>query len=133
RPDGYLLYRHQGWTRPRTLQVKDLVGLTPEVELALWRFAAEMDLTDVVKGDAPVDDPLQWALDDPRRRRVVKIQDVVWLRVLDVPAVLEARPWFADGTVVIEVTDQLGHASGRWRVTTRDGAAWVEAANDPAQ
>lgn len=128
RPDGYVLYRHQGWTRPRTLEVKDLVGRTPQVELALWQFVAEMDLTDVVKASSSLEDPLSWALADPRRRRVTGVKDVIWLRVLDVPRALEARPWYADGVLVLEVDDPLGHAAGRWRVETRDGVATVEPA-----
>jgi predicted acetyltransferase len=42
-----------------------------------------------------------------------------------VPTALAARPWTADGTVVLEVDDPLGHAAGRWRVRTEDGRASV--------
>ena len=34
------------------------------------------------------------------------------MRVLDVPVALAARPWTADGDVVLEVTDAQGHAAG---------------------
>jgi predicted acetyltransferase len=51
--------------------------------------------------------------------------DALWVRVLDVPAALAARPWGRDGEVVLEVADPLGHAAGRFRVVTRDGVAEV--------
>ena len=54
------------------------------------------------------------------------VADFLWLRVLDVPTALAARPWGADGSVVIEVDDELGHASGRWRVEVEGGRAAVE-------
>ncbi|WP_185994526.1 GNAT family N-acetyltransferase [Nocardioides campestrisoli] len=130
-PDGFVLYRHQGWDRPRTVQVEDLVAVSPAAELALWRFLAEMDLTDVLKASAPVEDPLTWALADPRSRRLTEVGDHIWLRVLDVPRALEARPWYGDGEVVLEVADPMGHAAGRWRVTARDGAATVTPTDDP--
>ncbi|WP_162599689.1 GNAT family N-acetyltransferase [Nocardioides solisilvae] len=126
-PDGYVLYRHQGWDRPRTVRVQDLVGLTPRAELALWRFLADIDLTEVVRATTSPDDPLTWALADPQTRRVTGVRDHIWLRVLDVPRCLEARPWYGDGEVVLDVADPLGHATGRWRVAVRDGAATVSA------
>ena len=46
--------------------------------------------------------------------------------MLDVPTALAARPWGADGSVVIEVDDPLGHAAGRWQVQVEDGRASVE-------
>jgi predicted acetyltransferase len=75
-------------------------------------------------------DPLWWALREPRVVRTTGTADMLWLRVLDVVAALEARPWYADGEVVLEVEDPLGHAAGRWRVAAGDGAARVTATED---
>jgi len=74
---------------------------------------------------AAVDDPLAWALVDPYVVRVTGQSDALWVRLLDVPVALEARPWGRDGSVVLEVDDPLGHAAGRFRVTTVAGAAEV--------
>ena len=74
--------------------------------------------------------PLEWAVTDPRVVTTTKVNDMLWLRVLDVPAALAARPWGADGDVVLEVSDPLGHADGRWRVSVRDGAAEVAVTDD---
>ena len=108
--------------------MSDLVALTPAAYLRLWRFLADLDLSDTVEWDrAPVDDPLSWALVDPFLARVTRLTDALWVRVLDVPAALAARPWGRDGEVVLEVADPLGHAAGRFRVVTRDGVAEVDA------
>ncbi|WP_298511889.1 sterol carrier protein domain-containing protein [uncultured Nocardioides sp.] len=66
-----------------------------------------------------------WALVDPYRVKVTRKIESLWVRVLDVPTALAARPWGRDGDVVLEVTDPLGHAHGRFRVVTRDGTAEV--------
>jgi predicted acetyltransferase len=133
-PDGYVAYRpgpRQG--DQRAIRVTDLVALEPTAYLRLWRFLADLDLSDTVEwGHAPVDDPLSWALVDPFVARVTKRSDALWVRVLDVPVALRTRPWGHDGEAVLDVTDPLGHAAGRFRVVTRDGAAEVTATDaDP--
>ena len=45
------------------------------------------------------------------------------MRILDVETSLAARPWAADGQVVLEVEDAQGHAAGRFRVVTEGGRA----------
>ena len=45
---------------------------------------------------------------------------------------LEARPWGADGELVVEVDDPLGHAAGRFRITTASGAAQVSTTDQDA-
>jgi predicted acetyltransferase len=126
-PDGYAIYRPgPRESGRRTIKVTDLVALTPAAYLRLWRFLADLDLSDTVEWDrAPLDDPISWALVDPFLARVTKLTDALWVRVLDVPAALQARPWGRDGEVVIEIADPLGHAAGRFRVVARDGVADV--------
>jgi predicted acetyltransferase len=131
-PDGYVAYkpgdRKDGI---RTIEVVDLVALTPAAYLRLWRFLADIDLaTRVAWSEAPVDDPLPWALVDPFVVTVSKVSDVLWVRVLDVAAALEAREWGADGAVVLDVADPLGHAAGRFRVETSGGRATVSPTGD---
>ncbi len=125
-PDGYALWRHLGEKKPHTLRVVDLLGLDAGVELRLWRFVAEMDLVDRLQvRRLPLDHALDHATVDPRRVRTTNVSDMLWVAVLDVPAALSARPWGADGSVVLGVEDALGISDGRWRVTVRDGAATV--------
>ncbi len=134
-PDGYVAYR-PGPRKDshRAIKVSDLVALTPAAYLRLWRFLADLDLSDTVEWDhAPVDDPISWALVDPFLARVTKLTDALWVRLLDVPTALEARPWGRDGEVVLEVADPLGHAAGRFRVVTRDGVAEVTTTDADAE
>ena len=76
------------------------------------------------------DDPLDHAVVDPRTVTTKQVVDMLWVRILDLPVALEARPWREDGTVVLEVEDSLGHTAGRWRVTTEKGQARVERTED---
>jgi predicted acetyltransferase len=59
-----------------------------------------------------VDDPLPWAVADPRRVRTSELTDWLWLRILDVPAALGPRRWGAAGRVVLDVVDRFRPASG---------------------
>jgi predicted acetyltransferase len=126
-PDGYAAYRPDPRKDGRrNIHVSDLVALTPAAYLRLWQFLADLDLSDTVEWEhAPVEDPISWALVDPYAARVTRRSDALWVRVLDVPAALQARPWGRDGDVVLEVADPLGHAAGRFRLVTRDGVAEV--------
>ncbi len=126
-PNGHVLYRFDRSGDIRAIDVVDLVALAPEVYLRLWQFLADVDLVQRVRWNfAPTNDPLEWALVDPQVRNVKKVRDFLWVRVLDVPTALAARPWGADGSVVIEVDDPLGHAAGSWQVVVEDGQATVE-------
>ncbi len=126
-PDGYAAYRPDPRKDGRrTIHVSDLVALTPAAYLRLWRFLADLDLSDSVEWEhAPVEDPISWALVDPYAARVTRRSDALWVRLLDVPAALQVRPWGRDGEVVLDVADPLGHAAGRFRVVARDGVAEV--------
>lgn len=128
RPDGYAAYRHVGEQEGRAcVDLVDLLSTTDAAYLSLWRFLGDLDLCERVRWSrGPVDDPLPWALTDPRVVHVTAESDTLWVRVLDVPAALEGRPWGADGEVVLEVDDPLGHAAGRFRVRTENGRARVE-------
>ena len=126
-PDGYVVYKPgDRQDRQRTVEVRDLVALTPDAHLRLWRFLADLDLvTTVAWGAAPLADPLPWALVEPRAVTPGRVSDQLWVRVLDVPDALGARGWGAEGTVVLEVDDALGHAAGRWQVVVSGGRATV--------
>ena len=134
-PIGYVLYKHVGQPDGKsTVDVVDLVATEPASYLRLWTFLADVDLVELVRWNrAPLSDPLAWALVDPWARRVVKVMDHLWIRVLDVVQALEARPWGADDDLVMEVADDLGHAAGCWRIVSKDAQAQVSATDEPAQ
>ncbi|MDE0775332.1 MAG: GNAT family N-acetyltransferase [Nocardioides sp.] len=134
-PDGFALYEHAGDQDGRaTLDVKGLVALTDAGYLRLWQFLADVDLTERVRFRRSREvEPLEWALVEPRVVRTTGAYDLLWLRVLDVVAALEARPWYGDGTVVLGVEDSLGLTDGRWRVSVSDARADVAPTEEPAE
>ena len=125
--DGYVVYSFRGWdVEPYTVEVKDLVAATHAAYLGLWEFLGALDLVErVVWREAPADDPLVWALEDPRCVAARAAQDMLWLRILDVEAALSARAYDTDGELVLSVTDPLSLASGTYRLAVRGGAPRV--------
>lgn len=134
--DGWVIYTAIHTDTPseehRTeVGVIDLVGATPEVELALWQAALAIDLAEtVVAQGRPLDENLPLALVDPRAARMSAVEDETWLRLLDVPSALAARSYGVAEPVVVEVDDPLLEGnSGRYRVGP-DGSARTDATPD---
>ena len=131
--DGYARFQHkeEGEGSQRgVVELRGMHALTDRAWRRLWGFLADIDLAHVVKTRVPVDTPLHLAVTDPRVVRTTGLVDFLWVRVLDVVAALEARPWREDATVVLEVRDRMGFADGRFRVTTEKGRAGVERTQD---
>jgi predicted acetyltransferase len=126
--DGYVSYKFLGWeTKPHSMHVVDLVAATHEAYLELWQFLAAIDLVDrVTWEEAPLDDPLTWALADPRCIDSSDGRDMLWLRILDVVPALEARRYPVDGRLVLEVLDPLGLTAGTFALAVSGGEAAVE-------
>ena len=125
--DGVLLWRPDGRDGERR-KVKVMLHLAedPAARLALWQFVGGIDLVNhVTYGDFPPADPLPWALRDLNAVKLGHRYEFLWVRVLDVARTLAARPWTADGDVVVDVADAQGHATGRHRIVTRGGTAEV--------
>lgn len=121
--DGFAVFKHG---EDYSLVVQEMIALTPQAQLGLWDFLARTDRVKKVTFNlAHPDDPLRWALGDLGRLAVTGQRHFLWLRLLDVPRALAARPWASDGTVVLEVEDTQGWAAGRFEVTARDGVATV--------
>lgn len=126
--DGYVSYKFLGWdTKPHTVEVVDLVAATNDAYLGLWQYLAAIDLVErVAWAEAPLDDPLGWALTDPRCIDSSDSRDMLWLRILDVPQALEARHYPVDGRLVLELHDPLALTSGTWSLAVEGGQAAVE-------
>jgi predicted acetyltransferase len=129
--DGYVSYKFLGWdTEPYTMHVVDLVAATHEAYLELWQFLAAIDLVErITWEDAPLDDPLTWALADPRCIDSSDTRDMLWLRILDVVQALEARRYPVDGRLVLAVLDPLGLTAGTFALAVSGGEAAVERVN----
>ena len=124
RVEGYAVYGVSDESGPefdaRTVSVQDLVATTPDAEAALWQYLCDIDLTrKTVHGWVPEDIELPWRMRDSRQMRTVELNDWLWLRPIDVPALLGARRYWSADSLVLEVQDSMrpdGGAAGRFRV-----------------
>ncbi|MGW4487993.1 GNAT family N-acetyltransferase [Amycolatopsis sp. NPDC004368] len=120
-PDGYASY---SLDEPDTLTVDETITSDDTVFTALARFLLDHDLmARVVFKHVPPSHPLRWQLADFRAGEVSGDTDWLWVRLLDVPRALTARGWFADGELVLDVTDPFLDEHHRHRLTVRDGRA----------
>jgi len=120
--DGFALYRISGGRDRKSVSVVKLAAVTDDAYVALWRTLLGMDLMDAVTIEAPPGELLPYLLTDARRVGVTGREDGLWLRILDVPTVLEARTYAADASVVLEVSDGSADV-GRFALDVRDGRA----------
>ena len=136
RPVGYVLYR---WLPDDaagtiTVQIIELLGVDSLAERQLWQFLFGTDLvTSFRYWNQPVDDSLNWWLEQPRRAQRA-VDDALWLRLTDVPAALSGRKYSAPGSLTIGVQDHFCP----WNENTyhlevkADGSAHCEATSSQA-
>ena len=127
---GYVAFRQRGkfsdGVPNGSLEINELIGIDPRAEATLWKLALSVDLfPNVTWWNAPADDPLPWLVDDFRRIKRRR-GDNLWLRIEDVPATLERRTYAADGVLHIAAGDstfELAVEAGRARCTPSKRAA----------
>lgn len=108
-PVGYVLYRTRTDHAAGTTDVRliELIGTDPEAEKALWQYVFGIDLVaSIHHWNQPADDPLRWWLEQPRRMER-KIEDALWVRLVDVAAALNGRLYASAGSVVLRMRDPL--------------------------
>ncbi|MEV0978133.1 GNAT family N-acetyltransferase [Streptomyces sp. NPDC049915] len=134
---GFARYRVKlGWGpsgHDGTVILKELYGLDPAAQAALWRFLYDIDLTStlVVRG-RPVDEAWLYQVSDIRRCLLSK-RDQYYVRLVDVGAALAARTYQAPVDVVLEVSDGFcPWNAGRWRLSGDAKGASCERTTDPA-
>ncbi|MER6100039.1 GNAT family N-acetyltransferase [Streptomyces sp. NPDC001728] len=98
--------------------VQQLLALDPAAEAALWRFLCSVDLTSTVRiHSSPVDGAWRQLVSDVRRCQPTA-REVLFVRLVEVGAALEARTYQAPVDVVFEVEDAFcPWNEGRWRLT----------------
>jgi predicted acetyltransferase len=120
---AYALFRRkENWAEggpAGTVKVREAVAVDAAATHRLWSFLLDLDLTATVESPMlPVDDALLHLLVDPRAV-VPKVNDNLWVRILDLPVALAGRRYAAPVDVVLDVTDtRLTANAGRWRLTT---------------
>lgn len=116
-PDGYALYQVDR-TDLKLARVGELRALSGDAHAALWRALLGLDSMERVSILTHPDDPLPFLLTDTRLARTTWRQDGMWLRIVDVPAALEARSYAREIATVLEVS-----GAGRFALVIRDGRA----------
>jgi predicted acetyltransferase len=132
---GYARYRQkskwENFVADGEVEVVEALTLTDAAHRAIWGFLTSIDLyKNVGAWNLAVDDPLPFQVTDRRRVRR-KVMDALWLRVMDVPAALQARGYEETGTVVLEVADPSEPStSGVYRLASSDGVGTCDAVAD---
>ncbi|GAC1480934.1 MAG: GNAT family N-acetyltransferase [Candidatus Dormibacteria bacterium] len=109
KPTGFAIYRvKMGWgpSGPNgTLQLDWLIAATAEAYAALWRHVLDVDLIARVSAEMrPVDEPLRFLLADSRQPKT-RLEDGIWLRLVDVSVALSGRRYAVDGRLALRVRD----------------------------
>lgn len=132
-PDGLLAWRAEGdpsLVPPRKrVHVWVLAAASDDAYRNLWAYLSGIDGADEVQlWSRPVDEPVRWLLRDARTLVTDQYVDMLWLRILDVPAALTARCYQAPGDLVLEVLDGHagGYAAGRFRLAVDGGEVSCE-------
>jgi predicted acetyltransferase len=107
-PAAYAVYRLKpDWeeSAPKgRLTAIEVHGVSLEATASIWRFLLDFDWTAAVEARClPPDHVLFQLLAYPRRMRF-RLGDGLWLRPLDVGALLSARGYAGDGRLTLEVT-----------------------------
>jgi predicted acetyltransferase len=128
---GVARYEHQErWElrQPRGhVVVQIFVTSEPAGDSLLWHHLLSLDLAASVRvEDRSADDLLPWLLTDARHAQPSNRSDFLWIRPLDVAAMLAARRYLVPGRVVLEVADATGLCGGRFALDAGpDGASCV--------
>jgi predicted acetyltransferase len=120
-PDGYVSYRiRPNWADgdpQHECVIVDYAPATPQAHAALWQTLLSLDLVGTFDSyRVPPDDPLPLLLEDPRGVDTRHLGDGLWLRPVDVAALLGARRYGVDVECVLEVRDAL-LGDGRYLLT----------------
>lgn len=112
------------------LELLDLVATDPRTEAEVWAALWELDhVTTVAPRIRPLDDPLRWRLEDPRQLRVRSVVDFLWVCPLDPAALLAARSYSAEVSLVLALDDAFDpEVAGTYRVDGGPGGAVCEPA-----
>jgi predicted acetyltransferase len=137
-PDGYLSYRaaekwNDGHPASRCVIV-DYRPITRQAHAALWQVLLGMDLFPTIESwQLPVDDPLPFLLTDYRQVRTLSSKDGLWLRPVNLPALLGARRYPVDCEAVLEVSGERvaltgGPDGAECTPTDRPAQVWLDRA-----
>lgn len=127
--DGFVSYEFSGWkSKTPALSIGQLITLNGAARRELIGYLADHDLIEEITGSGPIDDVLRSALENIRDYKIIRTADHLWLRILDIPAVLTARSYGSDGRISLGVRDDLLLTNGAWEIIVQDGVPRVHRA-----
>lgn len=135
---GYVMFRQkEKWSDSipdGKIDVIEVLSADEGSRRALWSFLTNIDLFPNVNWwNAPVDEPMVWEASNRRQIRR-RPSDTLWLRILDVPAVLSTRSYEVDGDVVVQVGDAAGgFANGSYHLNVEGGVASCARSDRPPE
>jgi predicted acetyltransferase len=105
-----------------SVEVWELMAVSPEGYAAIWNFLLTLDLTHRVNYVfGPSDDPLMHLITEAQAAPV-RLHEALWVRLVDVPRALRERTYGEPFEVVFEVEDTVcPWNAGRWALRW-DGA-----------
>jgi predicted acetyltransferase len=137
-PRGYVRYTskaewEEGGQPKHELTVGEFIAVDDTASLELWWYLLNLDLIrDVSAWSRPIDDPLRWALAEPRALRTKAVRDMYWLRPLDVPRLLGGRTYAVEIELKLEVVDPLLGLGGTFALAGGPSGATCDPASGPA-
>ena len=131
--DGYASYRmkyaesadgHDGGE----VAVVEFIAATPSAEASLWSYLTHIDGRPKVEAwNVSLGSSLPAMIREPRRIKIKRVYDTLWIRILDVGAALTGRTYEEDGAVTFSLHDPFRpETDGSYRLTVDDGTATVE-------
>lgn len=131
RPTGWTQYRLkdvEGDGHPaQDVIVEQLYARTPTAWSGLWSHVMAHDFGHTIRADLrPIDDPIHSLLRGIRRAKTT-MSDSLWVRILDVRSVLEARSYSHPGMITLTIHDPAGRVGGSYRLETDGSSAQVTA------
>ncbi|MCP3996561.1 MAG: GNAT family N-acetyltransferase, partial [bacterium] len=127
-PVGYMSFRQKAsWDHlaDGEIRVREAIATTDAGYRSLWHFVTNIDLFPIVKyWNIPIDDPIDYLLLNGRTVATEDLSDGLWIRLVDVPAALEARTYRGSGSITIGVADGFADWNeGTHRLTVEEGSA----------
>ena len=109
KPTGLLIYRIKldwdGLVPNSELRVEWLIATSQKAYAALWRHVLDVDLMAKVTAEMrPVEEPLRFLLADSRQPET-RVEDGLWLRLVDVAAALAGRRYGVEGRLILQLRD----------------------------
>jgi predicted acetyltransferase len=133
-PQAYAIYRQfpqfEGGVSAAGMQVKEVVGATPQATAEIWRFILDIDWYATLEASLlPPDHALFTLLATPRRMQF-RMGDSLWVRLVDLARALSGRAYVKDDRLVFEVRDAVcPWNEGRWKLEGGEASRTDEAAD----